>query len=191
MNNISFNSTTPTFKAKPLLKTNVLKKALNSAEEYLPKEANIIEMSYENPEDSKVLETIKNDWVGAEFTPMICSSYTTPERKIYAITSQKENFEKPDADKILGVADFAIKGDKALLRFLQADSRIIKEKNREIKGVGKAIMQGIIKHLKTLNCNSMDLYASRDVQPFYKKIFPSIKNKPTTMESSTNLILDI
>lgn len=177
------------FRGNHLLKTNVMRKF---ATEYLPKEANIVEVSFTNPEDSQALQELPKLWENAEFISIITSPSSAPNRKIYAITTQTEEFGKINPSEILGVADFYLNGKNATLRFLQADSNIIKQEERNIKGIGKNLMYGMVEYLKRLGFETMDLFAeSGRKKPFYKKIFPTIKDKPCTSESSTNLILDL
>lgn len=188
MDKLTNNFTTLNFKAKPVMPSKVLKKIAGN---YLPKEAHIIEMNYSDIKDAKALDVIKEKWAKSQFSAMICSNYTSPQRKIYAITSQNNDFANPVPEKIMGLADFLLKGDNANLRFLQADPNIINSSDRTIIGVGKNLMEGVVENLKSLGFKTMDLFAEQRVKPFYKKVFPTIQDKESTMESYTNLILDI
>lgn len=191
MDSVYSSKTVPNFKARHLLKTSVLKKALESSGKRLPEEAHVIEMSFLDSMDAKALETLKHSWLKAPFAEIICSPSNLQGRKIYAITTQKEGFEEVNPDKILGIADFYLKEKNANLRFLQANPRIIEENDRSIVGIGKAFMQGLAGLLKKSGYETMDLYAEQRVKPFYQKTFPTIRDKESTMESYTNLCLDL
>lgn len=182
------NNPNTNFNGVHLMRTNVLKKI---GKEYLPHEANIVEMSFNNPEDVKALEELPKIWKGGEFTDIIASSSTSPNRRIYAITTQTGDFERIDSTKILGAADFSLHGKNANLRFLQAKPSIISQPEREITGIGKYLMQGICKYFKEQGMETMDLFSTWRVKPFYKKIFPTIEDKPSTCDSNTNLILKL
>ncbi|MCM1265541.1 MAG: hypothetical protein NC200_05005 [Candidatus Gastranaerophilales bacterium] len=181
-NNTSFSGT-------HLLETKVLKKAVQG---YLPKKANIVEVNFSNPEDLKALEELPKSWQGAEFISIITSPSSAPNRKVYAITTQTDNFDKLKPSEILGIADFYLAEKNATLSFLQADSNIIKQQERDIKSIGKQLMYGLCEHFKQLGIETMDLFAeSGRKKPFYKKIFPTIMDKPSTCDSYTNLVLDL
>lgn len=188
MDNLINNFSTLNFKAKPIMPSKVMKKV---AGEYFPKDAHIIEMSYSDLNDAKALETIKDKWAKSQFAAMICSNYTFPQRKVYAITTQTQDFANPVPEKIMGLADFILKGENANLRFLQADPNIINSTDRTILGVGKNLLLGLVENFKSSGIKTMDLFAEQRVKPFYKKVFPTIKDKESTMDSYTNLILDI
>lgn len=188
MDNLTNNFSTLNFKAKPIMPSKVMKKV---AGEYFPINAHVIEMSYSDVNDAKALETIKDKWAKSQFAAMICSNYTSPHRKVYAITTQTQDFANPVPEKIMGLADFILKGENANLRFLQADPDIINANNRAILGVGKSLMKGVVENLKLLGFKTMDLFAEQRVKPFYKKVFPAIQDKESTMENYTNLILNI
>ncbi len=49
----------------------------------------------------------------------------------------------------------------------------------------------MVSHLSNLGIETMDLFAEPRVKPFYKKVFPKIKDKESTKDSYTNLILNI
>ncbi len=188
MDKIANNFSSCNFKAKPIMPTKVLEKCLDK---YIPKEAHIIEMSYSDVKDAKALEVIKDKWAKSQFAMMICSPYELPQRKIYAITTQNSDFSNPEPEKLMGLADFLLKGDNANLRFLQIDPNIINSTDREILSVGKNFMKDIVENFKSSGFKTMDLFAEPRVKPFYKKVFPTIKDKESTVDSYTNLILDI
>lgn len=188
MDKIANNFSSFNFKAKPIMSTKVLEKSMGK---YLPKEAHIIEMSYSDVKDAKALDAIKDKWAKSQFAMMICSPSQLPQRKIYAITTQNKNFSEPNPDMVMGLADFQFKDKNASLRFLQADPNIINSTDRTILGVGKNLMIGLVENFKSSGIKTMDLFAESRVKPFYKKVFPTIKDKESTMDSYTNLILDI
>ncbi|MCR5264963.1 MAG: hypothetical protein K6E29_00030 [Cyanobacteria bacterium RUI128] len=171
------------------MKTNVLKKAAKELKQYIPHEANIVELDYSVPADKKAAEELYKTWQGAEFIPIITSSSSSPTRHIYAITTQNSGYENIDASKIMGIADFDLKGTHSHTRFLQAKPEIINQPDRDIKGVGRALMQGVISHFKGLGVEDMKVFVRHTEKPFYRNIFPNIEDKLSTAEDSSNMIL--
>lgn len=172
-----------------IMKTSVLKKAAKELKQYIPHEAHIVELDYNVPADKKVAEELFRTWQGAEFIPIISSRTTSPSRRVFAITTQNSNYENLNASEIMGVADFAFKDTHSHTSFLQAKPEIINKPDRDIKGVGRALMQGIISHIKGLGYEDMKVFVRHTEKPFYRNIFPNIEDKLCTAEDSTNMIL--
>ena len=174
-----------------IMKTSVLKKAGQELKQYLPHEANIVELDYNLPADKKVAEDLCKTWKGAEFIPIISGWTTSPTRRVFAITTQNSGYENLDASKIMGMADFSLNGTRAHTRFLQAKPEIINQPDRDIKGVGRSLMQGMMSHFKDQGYQDMTVFVRRTEKPFYRNIFPNIQDKPCTAEDSTNMILNL
>lgn len=172
-----------------IVKTNVLKKAGQELKQYLPCEANIVELDYNIPADKKVAEELCKTWQGAEFIPMISGWTTSPSRRVFAITTQNSGYENMDPSKIMGVADFTLKDTHSTTRFLQTKPEIINASDREIKGVGRSLMHELVSYFKGLGYQDMSLFSAQSIKPFYRKIFPNIEDKFSTADDSTNMIL--
>lgn len=188
MNSINYNSTAINFKATPLMKTSVLKK---TAGKYLAEDAHLVEMNSLEPNDVNAITQIKEKWSDSLYAKMIYIPTNSSQRKIYALTSQTDNFSQPEPDKIMGLADFFISEKNVNLKFLQVSPEILNDEQRQIKGVGRSLIQSMVSHLSNLGIETMDLFAEPRVKPFYKKVFPKIKDKESTKDSYTNLILNI
>lgn len=190
MNSINSNQYTPNFGARHLVKTSVMRKAIGMCE-HKPIEANLVELDLHSPEDLKTIQAVKEKWVGAEFAQMICSPYYSPDRKLYALTKQKDGFENLNPSEVLGAADVNLKDKRANIRFLQADPNIIFAKERSIKGIGNSLMTSLADHLGKCGYETMGIFANRFVTPFYEKVFPNIKHKPSTVDDCANLVVNL
>ena len=189
MNSINSNFQSPNFGAKHIVKTNVLRNVVGK--QPVPIEAHLVELDLLSPSDLKTIQDVKEKWVGAEFAQMICSPYYSPDRKLYALTKQKEGFEQLNPSDVLGAADVNLKGKRANLKFLQADPNIINEKNRSIKDIGRSMMLVLSDHLGKQGFAELGIFANRFVTPFYERVFPNIKHKSSTAEDFANLVVDL
>ena len=190
MNSININYQTPNFEAKHIAKTNVLRN-LTGMQKSVPMEAHLVELDLLSPTDLKTIQNIKEKWSGAEFVQMICSPYYSPDRKLYALTKQKEGFENLNPNDVLGAADINLKGKRANLKFLQADPNIINEKSRSIKDIGRSMMLVLSEYVGKQGFDELGMFANRFVTPFYERIFPNIKHKSSTTEDFANLVVDL
>lgn len=189
MNSINSNFQSPNFGAKHIVKTNVLRNVVGK--QPVPIEAHLVELDLLSPSDLKTIQDVKEKWVGAEFAQMICSPYYSPDRKLYALTKQKDGFESLNSNDVLGAADVNLKGKRANLKFLQADPNIINEKNRSIKDIGRSMMLVLSDHLGKQGFDELGMFANRFVTPFYERVFPNIKHKSSTAEDFANLVVDL
>lgn len=190
MNSINSNFQSPNFGAKHIVKTNVLRKVAGMSNP-VPMEAHLVELDLHLANDLKTIQDVKEKWVGAEFVQMICSPYYSPDRKLYALTKQKDGFESLNPNDVLGAADVNLKGKRANLNFLQADPNIINEKNRSIKDIGRSMMLVLSDHLGKQGFDELGMFANRFVTPFYERVFPNIKHKSSTAEDFANLVVDL
>lgn len=190
MNSINSNYNTPNFGARHLVKTNVLHKVADMAKAE-PMEANLVELDLHSPSDLQTIQDVKAKWVGAEFAEMICTPFYSPDRRLYALTKQKDGFENLNPSDVLGAADVNLKDKRANLRFLQADPHIILDKNRSIKGIGASLMKSLSGHLGENGYETIGIFANHFVKPFYETVFPNIKSKASTADDCANLVLDL
>ncbi len=155
-----------------------------------PKNVTIIELT-NSKADKNVIKYIKKNWKKAQFSQILDEKYKNNNNKIYLITKQKSHFNNINPKKVLGFADVELKRQNANLRFLQVIPKAINTGLGKVKKVGQSLIEGIVSHFKKIGVKTMDLFAERRVKPFYKKVLPEIKDKESTMDSYTNLILDI
>ncbi len=120
------------FTANHIKNVNIMKKCYN---QYKPCDVALVEMDVKNKNDIKAMEKTTLLW-DTTFTSFVlddmerCSKYTKHPSwlKIYALTTQKDNFEKIQASKILGVLELIKQGDSAKIETLQTNTKYIKEK---------------------------------------------------------------
>ena len=177
------NSTSPLFKAKYINYTEIRKKDFYP--NYLRKQASFIQIEPENDYDINALEDISNYWTAGGFAKniyyMACAirnkSKFYKNHKVYALTSQKEDFEKPDSRKFLGIIGICQENEnKTFIEYIQANPEIIYSREPEFKGIGTAIMDS----LKNL-CEKIYCYPSqtKSVIDFYLK--NGFVKKPDTL----------
>lgn len=150
--------------------------------------ASFVELDPANLNDVKALENVHKNW-NQSFSSIIynsafCSSVVPDKsRHFYALTSQKENFEYMNSDKILGVVEFRNDSKYNRIEYLQVNPNYItgKSKNfisklfasKNIKNeklspftrIGSAILDS----LKQLTDKSIDLYSMPEAKGFYWK----------------------
>lgn len=138
--------------------------------------ASFIKINCNSKLDVDVLGYISRYWQGSLYTDNIYNKALSKLKKyeslrlsdIYALTLQKDKFEKLDPEKILGVTDICENVyDKGIfIEHLQANPEYIYDKNREYKDIGSSILTS----LKILY-ESIELVArkSMSVTNFYKK----------------------
>ncbi len=178
----------PAFCGKPILKTSVLKKVQNA---YSNADAHIVELDFNNPSDYKAADNLQTLWKGEEFLPMMLCSKTNESKRVFVLTSQDKDFENMDSSKILGIVDFFLYDKTADIKFLQADTNIIKQKNREIKGIGSSLIKGVCEYFKGLGFEEMQVFSRITEKPFYKKVFPNIQDRISTKDNSANLVVKL
>lgn len=153
------------------------------------KSVSIIELT-NSKADKQVVKYIKKNWKKSKFSNILYDKFDD-NNKIYLITRQKSHFNNINPRKVLGFADVGLKKQNANLRFLQVIPYAINKGVGKVKKVGQSLLEGIVSHFKKNDVKTMDLFAEQKVKPFYKKVFPNIKDKESTMDSYTNLILHI
>lgn len=165
------------------LKNAQVLKCVTTAKEF-PVDVSLVEMNHNNPNDKKALDELKTIWADGRFTEITCSESFIPNRKVYALTTQKYSFDNINPNKVIGLADGILNSDNLYLRFIQSN-------HKEYKHAGKAMLETIVENAKSFGAKTMDVFVEENIKPFYRKVFPQIKDKPCTQESSTNLILDL
>ena len=180
MDKLSNNCNSPSFNGVLLGKTKIFKRSANGSLENV----HFVEMDSKNPFDKFTLSSLKNIWASGRFTEMICSKTGNPNDKIYALTTQADNFEQINPNKVVSLACGARYDDVFRLRFLQT-------KYDEYKHAGKATLLSIADNAKINGVKTVEVFVEERIKPFYRKVFPNIQDKPCTKESSANMILKI
>ena len=105
----------------------------------------------------------------------------------YAVTTQSENFEKLESEKILGLSLFSeTTKPENEINWLQTNP-VYKHGSiepREYKGIGKAIIEYVKEHYRDKN---IKVFAADDAINFYKKL--GFKNCP--MKTERELYLEV
>ena len=157
INNVN-NATS--FKASYIDKINIQK--WNNKNKYVPYQANLVEL---NLSDLKVLEEInkkwKNNWLCDEFINWAKSLHNYSDR-LFALTTQKENFENLQSDEVLGLMNIDLHKRKSELNYIET-----KPANPDYNKVGSSL----INYAKTLT-NRISLTAGSKslADKFYKPL---------------------
>ena len=150
--------------------------------------ASFVELDPKKTQDLMALETIHKRW-NQSFSSIIynsafCSSVNPNKSKhFYALTSQKDNFEHMNPDKILGVVQFNNISKYNRIDFLQVNpmyitgksksfiSKLFSSKNSQKRNLlsFSRIGSAILDSLKQLTDKSIDLYSMPEAKGFYRK----------------------
>lgn len=171
------NSNNLAFKARFLQNIPVLKfnyktknydKVLSSFVEFDPK----------NIDDAKALSEVVNYWENDKYACCILNGFEYCTKnldkfekyKVFALTSQKNNYDKLISDELLGLAQMDIEdGQTHYLSYLQVKPAYIEQYNILGNRIYKGIGSGILSALKKIY-NSISLRASSSgLDSFYKK----------------------
>lgn len=124
-----------------------------------------------NPDDIEAVKNAALYWKDDKYALNISYAAETLkdniESSVYALTSQKSNFQFLDSDKILGLMHTTtFPNDTKFIEHIQVYPELINEKNPEYKGVGT----GILNSLKQLSNMIVCFPASGlSVKSFYLK----------------------
>lgn len=142
---------------------------------YSVKEASFVVLEPQNQADICAMRSINLSWDSG----FLRSIYNNLSRyndkfKIFALTTQKQNFEELNANKILGVALVERKPDGVLyLDYLQTNPKYIREKVLfpKYKNIGTAMLN-CIKQMPNIKCikavsvpTAFDFYLKNDFKP--------------------------
>lgn len=168
------NQYCPCFGAKFINNVNI-GKLQQGAKKYCNFYASFVEIEAMNPDDIVALENTSKYWSYAKFADNIyraaCAvrndSKFYKNNRIFALTSQEDNFEKLDSDKILGLVHVSpLEQESIFVEHLQVKPDIIYVNNPVFKGVGT----GILNSLKLIT-RKISLFPSseKSVRDFYEK----------------------
>lgn len=156
----------------------------------LPVEVSLVELNAKDKNDIDVLEDTNELWnnVKEEYSKYIFyDAYKENEgiknprenvkkRHYYAITTQTENYNILEANKILGLAQFSEKeGRYNKLDWLQVNPTTsftnTDSQQRPYQGVGKILLE----HIKNVTEKALEVSSSNKAIPFYQKqgFYPS------------------
>lgn len=142
---------------------------------YNDSEVSFVRIEPYNSDDIKALEKCSKYWQYSKFTTNIYHAANAMKNdspyykhnKVFALTSQCDNFEKLDDEKILGLVHVSPFSDGSLfVEHIQVKPDLIYENKPEYKGAGT----GILNSLKELT-GKISLFPSSDksVRDFYEK----------------------
>ncbi|MCR5266586.1 MAG: hypothetical protein K6E29_08365 [Cyanobacteria bacterium RUI128] len=163
------------FTANHLRYVNIAKR---SAEGYKPCRASLVEMKSSNPGDVNAIDSTAEQWEDS-LTAFVSSDMKKAARKkpkdnfhVYAITTQKKDFDNINPEQILGVAHITenANGLGHKIEVLQTNPEYMFDRSttakREYKNVGK----GLISFIKeNFNDKPLYLYPTKDAVKFYEK----------------------
>ena len=120
---------------------------------YFPADVAFVTIDSRNLSDLRALKEVYDNWGRDVLTEGVLNAAVSKSygdkyfsrNKIYALTSQSENFEKLNPSKILGVADIRVLGSKGniFLEHLKVCPFLKGEQNPDIKKVGTAILNSL------------------------------------------------
>lgn len=160
------------FTAK-FISTATVRKFANSGK-YIPTDANVVELSAKNKNDLKTLQEIKELWREPNYAGAICedafrakATYEEYKPSFYAITTQKDNFEKLQPEDVLGLAETRTTfGAIKSLDFLQTNPKFLKKIKPAIKGIGSEMLAFV----ESINKGRrIEANAVVGTEPFYLK----------------------
>ena len=156
------------FNAQYLDKVNVKKKSFLR---YKPYEVSLVEFDRKNEDDAKALHKIVDECGSRAPIFTLFWTHGASNEHIVGLTTQKNNFEKPDSDKILGVMHYYNFIECDYIDKLQVKPKYQNNKsfklNKNYKNIGKAF----IEKLREINGNKrLELTSLPNAIPFYEKL---------------------
>ena len=129
---------------------------------YEKMQVSFVRIDPKNLSDINALGRVADTWVNEKFASTIYNRALSLRKggidlnsKIFAITSQKDNFKKLDADRILGVAEIEELTPKSCyLGHIQVDPNHIYYEVPPFKGVGTAILNRLKDMYSQISLNS-------------------------------------
>ena len=163
------------FCATYICTTNIKKNNNSNLENYTVK---VVELDENCKADYDALNSVANDWKKYAFNNdtfansilndiSIRKKHRLKTVPIYAITTQKDNFEHVDSKKVLGIAEFSSKGCNNRIEYLQVNPKYIKRyyPDKNFFGIGVAILE----FLKSISDKPIELTSSKAACKFYEK----------------------
>lgn len=153
------NVSSSSFKAKYINNINICKKDIFP--NYLSKEASFVQIEPKKLSDLDALENAVKYWDYDKFGRNICfianairnESKYYKNHKVYALTTQKENFNKLDSDLILGLIGVCPETNNyTFIEYMQVNPEMLYPREPEYKGIGTAILESLKKLSDKIYC---------------------------------------
>ena len=144
--------------------------------EYEDKDVSFVELNPYSDQDIKTLENISQDWTAGIFAENIHSDAKkiydsddelyTQSSKFYAITSQKNNLDSLDSNKILAICELKEENKNGFLHYIQVNPDVIYNPYFEYKRLGSAMLDTLKSYYDKIELYS---FPSELVLDFYKR----------------------
>ena len=176
-NNISFT-------AKFISPATVKKLTKNG--KYVDIEVSAVKLASKNKDDLSALEKINKEWGADTYASNILDEasstnefYKDYRPTVYAITTQRDNFEKLEPEKVLGLAETSIEfGIIKSLDYLQTNPKFLNKVQPTIKHIGTAML----KFIENINKgHRIEIDSVKEAKAFY------MKNGYKRLEEYTNI----
>ena len=154
------------FKAS-LINTSTIKKQIKNTNKYIDTKASFIELDLSSRKDMRTLKRLKSKW-NAPFLNSIFShaKRKLPNWKLYALTTQEDNYDKLKTDDILGFAQTSKYTPSMInLEYLQVKPEYThRNKQTQFKHIGSSIID-CLKNLE--NISRIDVTSVLEEVDFY------------------------
>lgn len=140
------------FKAN-LISTSTIKRYAKNTDSYINTAASFVEFDLSSKKDMRVLKKIKSSWNAPLFKSIFFhAKQKSPNWKLYALTTQEDNYDKLKADNILGFAQTSIYIPSMInLEYLQVNPEYTyKNKQAIFKHIGSSIID-CLKNLESVS----------------------------------------
>ena len=164
------------FQAHPMKFRPTAIKLNHEESRYDEEQVSLVEIDLGNKDDIKALGKISNDWACAMLVGNIYSEAKEMSEieddlldyRFFVLTSQKDNFENLDPDKILSICEVeeSNDGNDAFVEYIEANPDCMLTVFPEYKRVGSALLDGLKYYY-----NKISLYSipTEDVLDFYDR----------------------
>lgn len=169
-----YNEFSPSFGAKLQNKVNIAK-IVKGSNNYKNEMACFVKIEPENINDINTLEKISKYWADASFAINIYYAASAIRNKskyykdhvVFALTTQKSDFDKLDEGKVLGLIHTVdMKNWTQFIEHLQVNPKYIYKTDSEYKGIGTGIINSIKDICSKITCFPLN---SKSVKDFYTK----------------------
>ncbi len=124
-------------------------KRLTNNGKYVETAVSAVKLSSMDKNDLRALEKINADWGDDTYASNILDEASSPNEfykeyqpTVYAITTQKDNFEKLEPEKVLGLAETSIEfGTIKSLDYLQTNPKFLNKPQPAFKRIGTAMLK--------------------------------------------------
>jgi len=174
------------FQAHPMKYCPTVMKLNNEDKSYRQEQVSMVEIDLDNKKDIEALSNLSENWTNANLITSIYSEAKEMSEeeeyrldyRFYAITSQNDNFENLDPEKIISVCEIETSedDDSAFIEYIQSHPDSAHKIYPEYKRGASAMLDGLKYYY-----NDIRLYAipTKDVLNFYKRndFYPSSRNR--------------